>query len=731
MKLLNVLIEHRLSSVDAPFTYVCDDNENISVGCRVYVPFKNQSVVAYVIKVTNSSLTLEELSKKDGINYRYIHKIIDEKPILNDELFALANKLSKEYVTPLIACLQTILPPTYKPSSSALKELTYKKLKKVIVINDVDLSKLTKKQLEIYNLIKENNGVFIKDLPVSPIKTLLKNNCLKETIEVVKEDYFKDYVKEFNQVPLNEEQIKAIDTICNTNKDVFLLQGVTGSGKTEVYLKIVENYVKQGKSAIVLVPEISLTPMIIQRFKNRFKDIAVLHGSLSAKEKQIQYDKIKNQEVKVVIGARSAVFAPLSNIGVIILDEEQSTSYKQDKAPTYHARDIAIYRAKQLNAKVVLGSATPSFESKARAMKGLYKIVYLRNRANKHALPSVSIVNMREDVSDFSSLISYSLDYEIRHCLSKNEKVILLQNRRGYSPYVNCRSCGYTFKCPHCELSMSYHKNGDKFKCHYCNLEIKFNHICPKCGGNDFLYMGSGTQKIEEVIEKFYPEAKLLRMDNDTTSVKNGHLKILEKFQNEDYNILLGTQMVAKGLDFHDVTLVGVINADISLSAADFRSAEFTFELLSQVAGRAGRGQKKGNVIIQTYNPEHYAIMMASRHEYELFYQTDMIFRHRMKYPPFAYMSSITIYGEKSDQICILADKMFEQLKSNEEFELLGPSFPFLYKENDKYKIRIIIKSKNRQLVIDKLNELNIMFSKEIKERKCSVLFDIDTYHLL
>ena len=278
---------------------------------------------------------------------------------------------------------------------------------------------------------------------------------------------------------------------------------------------------------------------------------------------------------------------------------------------------------------------------------------------------------------------------------------------------------------------MSYHKNGDKFKCHYCNYEIKFNHVCPKCDNKDFLFMGSGTQKIEEVIEKFYPEAKLLRMDNDTTNIKNGHFKILEKFKNEDYNILLGTQMVAKGLDFHDVTLVGVINADISLSAADFRSAEFTFELLSQVAGRAGRGQKTGNVIIQTYNPEHYAIMMASKHEYELFYQTDMMFRHRLKYPPFSYMSSITIYGEKSDQICIIADKMADKLSEYKEFETLGPSFPFLYKENEKYKIRIIIKSKNNQLIKEVLNKLNNEFSKEIKERKCSVLYDIDTYHLL
>ena len=283
----------------------------------------------------------------------------------------------------------------------------------------------------------------------------------------------------------------------------------------------------------------------------------------------------------------------------------------------------------------------------------------------------------------------------------------------------------------HCELSLSYHKNGDKFKCHYCNYEFKFNHLCPKCDGKDFLFMGSGTQKIEEVIEQRYPKAKLLRMDNDTTSVKNGHLKILEKFEHEDYNILLGTQMVAKGLDFHDVTLVGVINADISLSAADFRSAEYTYELLSQVAGRAGRGQKNGTVIVQSFNPEHYAIQMASRHEYELFYQTDMLFRHKMKYPPFSYMSSITILCERADQACILADRIFEELKQYEDFELLGPALPYLYKENNKIRMKILIKSKKHDLINEALQIINKKFANEAKERKCSILFDIDTYHLL
>lgn len=731
MKILSVLIEYRLTSVNTPFSYVCNDEEKIQVGCRVYVPFGHQNIVGYVIKIQNTSLTLEELALKDHISYKYIYKVLDEKPILDEELFQLAKYMSKQYISPLITCLQTILPPTYKPSKSALKKIKYKKLKKVYANSNVDTTSLKKSQIDLLNRLTLENGIFLKDLPIAQIHTLKKHHLVSIEEVMVKEDYFKDYQNTNSLHVLNEEQNQAFQAIIASNQMVCLLQGVTGSGKTEVYIHLVNYYIKKGKTAIVLVPEISLTPMMIQRFKQKFENIAVLHGSLTVKEKQIQYDKIKNQEVNVVVGARSAVFAPLKNIGIFILDEEQSTSYKQDQNPTYHARDIAIYRAKPMHAKVVLGSATPSFESKARAMKGIYQIVYLKKRANQQELPHVQVVNMRDEVSDFSPLISYSLDYEMKRCLQKKEKIILLQNRRGYSPYVSCRSCGYLFKCPHCELSLSYHKNGDKFKCHYCNYEIKFNHVCPHCGENNFLFMGSGTQKIEEVIEKNYPEAKLLRMDNDTTHVKNGHLKILNKFQNEDYNILLGTQMVAKGLDFHNVTLVGVINADISLSIADFRSAEFTFELLTQVSGRAGRGEKTGNVIIQTFNPDHYAIQMASRHEYELFYQTDMMFRYKMNYPPFSYMASITILCVKADQVCILSDKIFEELIKIKEFELLGPALPYLFKENEKIRMKILIKSKNHSLIIDTLNEMNQKFAHEAKERKCSIQYDIDTYQLL
>ena len=731
MKILSVLIEYRVFSLNTPFSYVCDDNVNVNVGCRVYVPFGHQNIVGYIIKIEHTNLSIEELSKKDGVSYKYIYKVLDEKPILDDNLYKLAKYMENEYVSPLISCLQTILPPSLKPTKSSLKEIKYKQLKTVKINENFDISLLKKTQLELYNKIKEAGELYYKDLPRARVVLLEKLNAVVISSKTVIDDYFKDYVIEDKKTILNDEQQNAYDNIINGDHDVYLLQGVTGSGKTEVYLKLVEYYVKQNKSAIVLVPEISLTPMIISRFKAHFKDIAILHGKLTNKEKEIKYNKIKNNEVKVIIGARSAIFAPVKDLGIIILDEEQSTSYKQDNMPAYHARDIAIYRAKDLNAKVVLGSATPSFETKARALKGVYKQLYINKRANNHPLPKVSIVNMRDDISEFSSLISNTLDAKIKETLNKGEKVIILQNRRGYSPYVSCRKCGYTFKCPKCELSMSYHKKGDKFKCHYCNTEIAFTHRCPSCDGDDFLFMGSGTQKIEEVIEQNYPNAILLRMDNDTTNIKNGHFKILEKFQNEDYNILLGTQMVAKGLDFEDVTLVGVIDADITLVAADFRCSESCFELLSQVAGRAGRGNKEGEVIIQTYQDSNYAINMAAHHEYEMFFKKDMLFRKKLNYPPFAYMSSITILCEKGDQAVLLADKIGAKLKLVKEFEILGPSVPYVFKENDKYRIKILVKSKNHNLIRDAFKRINVVFLNEAIERKCNIVYDIDTYKML
>lgn len=733
MKILKVLIEHRSLSLDTSFSYLANDETKVDVGYRVFVSFGVQKIIGLVIEVEKTSLNLEQLSNRDGFQYKFIEQVIDEGPIIEDDLLKLAKEMSYQYVTPLISCIQTILPTAYKPQSTSLHQKTNGRIvKKLIPVFNLDSSLLTEKQKQIYQEICLAPVAYLKDFKNKTIiKKLNQLGFLKIQDEEIKNDYLNAYSASFQKSILNEEQQKAYQTIIDSQKKVLLLQGVTGSGKTEVYLHLVDYYLKKGKTAIILVPEIALTPMIIERFQSWFSNIAVLHGNLTPSEKKLQYDKIKNKEARVVIGARSAIFAPLTNLGLIILDEEQSTSYKQDSMPTYHAREIAILRANQWDCKVLLGSATPSFESKARALKGVYGYVSLTTRANHHLLPTCQIVNMREEYVEGVPLISKTLDLEIKKRLENKEKMILLQNRRGYSPYVSCRSCGYLFKCPHCEVSMSYHKKGDKFKCHYCNYEIQFDHICPKCHGNDFLFMGSGTQKIEEVLLKEYPQVKLLRMDNDTTTIKHGHLKILKQFQEQDYNILLGTQMVAKGLDFPDVTLVGVIDSDITLAVADFRSNEFTFELLSQVAGRAGRGQKEGKVIIQTYNPDHYAIQFAAKHDYQNFFKHDMAFRHRRNYPPFSYLNALTLLCEKPENALLIADQIADYLKTNTDFELLGPSFPYIYKENLKYKVRILMKSKNQELMIQVLHQIVEQFKKELTSKKCSLLIDINTYKLL
>ena len=730
MKILKVYIEHRSLALNTSFSYLAKAETLVDVGFRVYVPFGHQNILGYVTEISQTPLTYEQLCQQDHLEYKFIHSVIDTQKVLSDDLFELAKFMSYEYVTPLISCIQTILPQHYKPTTSSLKPIHGRIVKKIKVVeaNEEKLSQLTSKQKLFYEKLLALKTTYLKDVSNrSMLKKLEQLGLVQLEDEEIVQDYLKNYqmVTLINRFHMNQEQQAAFDTIIHGTNDTYLLQGITGSGKTEVYLNLVNYYIQMKKTAIVLVPEISLTPMMIQRFQQWFyQDIAILHGNLSANEKKQQYEKIKSGKAKVVIGARSAIFAPLQNIGIIILDEEHSTSYKQDQMPTYHARDIAIFRAKQHHAKVVLGSATPSFESKARAVKKIYTPVFLTKRANLQTLPHCQIVNMREDyLKEGVSLISKTLDAEIKKTLTQHEKIILLHNRRGYSPYVSCRKCGYMFKCPNCELSMSYHKKGDKFKCHYCNYEVSFDHVCPKCQGTDFLFMGTGTQKIEEIIQNQYPSAKILRMDNDTTSIKLGHLKILEKFQSEDYNILLGTQMVAQGLDFHDVTLVGVIDADITLAVADFRSNEFTFELLSQVAGRAGRGSKEGRVIIQTYNPDHYAIQWAAKHDYQRFFNQDMVFRNRRNYPPFSFLSSITILCEKPENALLLGDQIFAYLTQNKDFDILGPAFPYVFKENVKYKVRLLLKTKNRNSLIQSLHE--------VANKKCSIIFDIDTYKML
>ncbi len=490
----------------------------------------------------------------------------------------------------------------------------------------------------------------------------------------------------------------------------FLLEGVTGSGKTEVYLQIIAKALASGRTALMLVPEIALTPQMVQRVRGRFgQRVAVLHSGLSDGEKFDEWRRIQRGEAHVVVGARSAAFAPLTNLGVCIIDEEHETSYKQDDAPRYHARDVVLHRAADAHAPVVLGSATPSLESRARAEKGVYTLLHLPHRVNARPLPAVQLIDMRTAYQDggrddFSKSLLQAL--ELR--LERHEQSVLLLNRRGFSSFVMCRECGYKVQCPNCDISLTLHMDTHSLKCHYCGHEEPIPQVCPQCGSKKIRYYGTGTQKVEASLAQLLPQARVLRMDVDTTRKKGGHAKILKAFGHHEADILLGTQMIAKGLDFPDVTLVGVINADTSLGLPDFRASERTFELLTQVSGRAGRAEKPGEVLIQTFNPEHYAIRYAQAHDYEGFFYAEMAVRHRGDYPPYYFTMKLTVShqdeAEAAKAIYSLAHQLNQVLSASAR--VLGPTPGAIARLKNRYYYQMVIKYKKEPALAQTLTKI-------------------------
>jgi primosomal protein N' (replication factor Y) (superfamily II helicase) len=539
-------------------------------------------------------------------------------------------------------------------------------------------------------------------------------------------DPFKDHdFQKTSPLELNTDQIKAVTAITaavqNKQAQTFLLEGITGSGKTEVYLQTIAQLLEQGKTAIMLVPEIALTPQMVERFKSRLGNaVAVLHSGLSQGEKYDEWRKIERGEAQVVVGARSAIFAPLKNIGVIIVDEEHEATYKQEEAPRYHARDLAIWRGSYHHCPVVLGSATPSLESRARAQKNVYQLLRLNQRAKTNAqLPTIDVVDMRTEFAQKQyQTFSKLLQEKIVDRLARKEQIVLLLNRRGYSSFVMCRDCGYVLPCPNCDISLTLHMDTKTMRCHYCGHEEHIPHRCPNCQADKIRYYGTGTQKVEEELHELFPEARVLRMDVDTTRKKGAHEKILTAFGEKKADILLGTQMIAKGLDFPDITLVGVLNADTALNLPDFRSSERTFQLLTQVSGRAGRAEKTGEVVIQTFNPEHYAIQLAQTQDYEDFYQKEMWVRHQSGYPPYFYTVKITC-SHPEEQVA--AQKMFaiaRDLKQelSPQSVLLGPAPSAILRIKNRYYYQLIIKYKQEPQLPAMLTRL--LDQSQIDQRK-------------
>ena len=596
------------------------------------------------------------------------------------------------------------------------------------------------KQKEIVNFLKNNDRVEINDL--IDILKASKQSILslqnKNLIDIKLEDYYRNpenaYTLEQKEIYLNEEQKnacnKVISEMFDQNKKTYMLHGVTGSGKTEVYMEIIDYALSQGLDSIVLVPEIALTPQTITRFKNRFGDIVgVFHSQLSEGQKHDVYKAIKSGNIRILIGARSALFAPFNSLGVIIIDEFHETSYKSEKNPKFSAIEVAKFIANKNNISLVLGSATPSIDEYYKAKNGEYNLIEIKQRANKNPLPKIEVVDMKEELNKGNkSIFSFKLQDEIKQAIKNNNQVILFLNRRGYASFVSCRSCGYVFQCENCDISLTYHKGKNIGRCHYCGYEREIPKECPECSSIYVKPFGVGTQKIEEELKVIFPELKVLRMDKDTTSKKGSLEEILNKFKNKEADILIGTQMLSKGLDFDNVTLVGILSADMILNFPDFKSFETTFQLITQVSGRAGRSDKEGKVVLQTYDTDHYSIRRAINYDFEGFYEDEIKIRKAFGYAPFNNMISVVVSGENENLVKKNIQNMYDSIiyllkgRGITDFEfILGPNPCSISKINQNYRWQILFKDDNIEINLLKgiikyicITKRDVVFSKEI-----------------
>lgn len=731
MKIIELLIEHNNYSLNRPFSYVYFGDKPVDKGYRVLVKFNHQELVGYVLKVNSTNKSKKELEEELGFNIDEIVDVIDSSSLLNEDLMKLADLVSEYYLASKISVLQTMLPPSLSPRRSSLKapKIAYDQY---VVIKDYNESDLTSTQIELLRLISKNAPVLKREIKqVSVLNKLIEYN----RVEIIKKEKRRLQIPRYDRVNipnLTIDQKKVVDEFNNSSDQIYLLEGVTGSGKSEVYLHLSKQILEKGKSVLMLVPEISLTPMMMRNFISRFgEDVAILHSELTPAEKYDEYRKIASNKCKIVVGARSAIFAPLTNIGLIILDEEHVESYKQDVPPFYHAREVAILRSKMHHCKVLLGSATPSLESRARAGKGVYHLLTLNKRINEKELPKTTIVNMTDyhNIDRESYIFSLKLKSAIQKNLDNFNQTILLINKRGFSTSVYCRSCGHIFKCPTCNIPLTYHKSDRMLKCHHCNYCEVDHEVCPECGSKYLMRVGYGTERIEEEVHKLFPEARTLRLDSDSAKIRTKIPQIIESFRNKEADILIGTQMIAKGHDFPDVTLVGVVNADIGLSLPSYRSSERVFQLITQAVGRSGRSDKKGEAIIQTYSPTHYAITMAARQDYELFYRKEMEIRKLQFYPPYSFIASIVV-ASKNEELTIdtvyrIIDKLAEELK--EEAVILGPTTPYVPYENNKHIRSIMVKYRKAEIVKPALEKL---LKSSLNKSGISLTVNIDPYNL-
>ena len=720
----DVLVQYGVKSLDHTFTYHIPDEliSELTVGMKVLVPFGSKEINGFVVNISDS---IPEIEVKD------IKSIITKELKLNEELMELGKYLSSKTLCTLIAAYQTMLPTSLKINNS--KE-TYELKRKTIYLDVetqeieeyIEKNKRSRAQIETLEYLLENGSTLKSELNALAVKKLLSVGLIKERTESIYRIDPGIAYEEENK--LNDEQSKCFEEIRNSfnQENVFLLHGVTGSGKTEVYMHLVSEVIKKGKCAIVLVPEISLTTQIVKRFYSRFgSDVAIFHSNLSDGEKFDEYKKIENGNVHIVVGTRSAIFTPINNIGLIIIDEEHSSNYKQDNNPRYHAIDIAKWRAHYHECPVILGSATPSLETMARAEKGVYKYLSLTKRIGNSKLPKIKIIDMQPEFRKKNMILSEELQIDIMNTLKRKEMVMILLNRRGYSTIITCASCGFTYKCPHCDITLTYHKTSNHLRCHYCGYTVINSNTCPNCHEDAIRDYGLGTEKLESYIKELYPSYRIVRMDADTTTRKGSHEKIINDIENGEYDIIIGTQMISKGFDFKRVTLVGIINADESLNIPDFRSGENTFSLLSQVSGRAGRSDLPGSVVIQTFNPDNKTLNFVAKHDYMSNYKYEMDIRKKLKYPPYYYLVSLKVISKDYSSASKEATKVAEYLRkhlSNTTI-ILGPSTANVFKINNYYRFQIVIKYRFDDKLMDVLKFIDNQY---ILNKTTNIEIDID-----
>ena len=732
-----VIINRSAKKLNRTFDYNVpkEFEELILIGSKVLVPF-------------GRSKNLEEafvIGFKDKSDYE-IKDIVKVENELTDKQIELAKWMAKHYFCNVSDCIKLMQAPGTRTKNlqNRIQEKTincvYLKKDEETINYLIDTGEIkSEKQIRVIKFVLNNPGCTIPEIEVFTgysrgiVKTLEKHGLLEITEKTIERNPLlnKD-VEKTTKLKLNKEQENAFTVISESinNKEFkeYLLYGVTGSGKTEVYLQLIQKILDSDKTSIVLVPEISLTPQMIDRFVSRFgkEKIAVLHSKLSVGERFDEWKKIKENKVKIIIGARSAIFAPVKNIGIIIIDEEHDTSYKSEMTPKYNAKDLARKIAKEEKIPLVLGSATPDINTYFHAKQGDIELLKLSKRANNSSLPKVEVIDLKQELANGNrTMLSMKLYSSIEENIKNKHQTILFLNRRGYSTFVMCRDCGYVVKCPNCDISLTYHKYQNRLKCHYCGHEENLVKICPECHSTKIRYFGTGTQKLEQEINKMFPNAKTIRMDIDTVSKKNSHEEILKKFKNEGIDILIGTQMVVKGHHFPNVTLVGVIAADSSLNIDDYRANERTFQLLTQVAGRAGREQLEGKVIIQTYNPDNFSIEYSKKQDYDLFYNTEIMLRKQLKYPPFCDIIVVGFDSLSEKEIKDVSRSVYESLSTDldiDKFKVFEPMPSPIEKIQNRYRWRIIVKGKMTEETIDVLNNsIKTIADMNLKSTRMSI----------